>query len=271
MSANRINVATLRIREDMTDPDVLDVGQGRAAVFTARCIGKETPNEDAVGVLSTDGQYGVLVVADGFGGQPAGDRAAELALSAVIEAVEESSAAGGETQAGILAGLDQANELVKCLGVGAATTLAAVEVEGNRIRPYHVGDSEVLVVGQKGRIKLRTISHSPAGYSVEAGLMDPEEAIQHEDRHVVSNMVGSDEMRIEVGPVVNLRPRDTVVIASDGLFDNLVVDEIAGVIRKGDLLESTQQLVRHCQDRMSGAMGEPFKPDDLSVVVFRLS
>lgn len=265
------NTAALLIRKDMATPSVLNVGQGTATVFTTRCIGKQTPNEDAVGVLSINGRRGVLVVADGFGGQPAGDQAAELALTAVIEAVELSSAAGGDAQSGILAGLDRANELVKGLGVGAATTLAAVEIEGTRIRPYHVGDSEVLVVGQRGRVKLRTISHSPVGYRVEAGLINQEEAIQHEERHIVSNMVGSDEMRIDVGPTVELRPRDTVVIASDGLFDNLMVDEIAGVIRKGNLLASTQQLVERCQGRMNGAMGEPFKPDDLSVVVFRPS
>ena len=42
-------------------------------------------------------------------------------------------------------------------------------------------------------------------------------------------------MRIEIGPAVCLSQLDTVVIASDGLFDNLSIQEVVGSMRKGKL------------------------------------
>ncbi|MHC4091793.1 MAG: PP2C family protein-serine/threonine phosphatase, partial [Planctomycetota bacterium] len=170
----------------------------------------------------------------------------------------------------ILDGFERANERVVELGGGAATTLAAVEIDAATIRPYHVGDSMILAVGQRGKVKLHTVSHSPVGYAVEAGLLDAREAIHHEDRHVVSNIVGSAEMRIEVGRTLKLRPRDTVLVASDGLFDNLHLEEIVECIRKGPLQKAAERLAAAGRKRMEQAQeGHPSQPDDLTFVLYR--
>jgi serine/threonine protein phosphatase PrpC len=177
-----------------------------------------------------------------------------------------------DLRAGILNGIEAANEAVRELGTGAATTLALVEIQDGVIRPYHVGDSAILVTGQRGKVKLQTIPHSPIGYAVEAGLMKEEEAIYHEERHVISNVIGSDQMRIEIGPPTQLAPRDTLLLASDGLFDNLLPDEIIETIRSGPLDEAVGTLVQTAQERMAGPIGDaPSKPDDLTVIAFRLS
>src|SRR5690606_2144872 len=109
------------------------------------------------------------------------------------------------------------------------------EIQNGVIRPYHVGDSAILLTGQRGKLKMQTIAHSPIGYAVEAGLMREEEAIHHEERHVISNVIGSDQMRIEIGPPVEMARRDTLVLASDGLLDNLLPSEIVGYVRSGPL------------------------------------
>ena len=56
---------------------------------------------------------------------------------------------------GDLNGFDSANEKVLSLGVGAATTLTAVEVNGCEIRAFDVGDSFMLITGQRGKVKLQ--------------------------------------------------------------------------------------------------------------------
>jgi serine/threonine protein phosphatase PrpC len=143
-----------------------------------------------------------------------------------------------------------------------------VEIDDGTIRPYHVGDSEILVTGQRGRLKLQIVPHSPTGYGVESGLLDEEAAIVHEDRHFVSNVVGSREMRIEVGPTLRARPRDTVLLASDGLFDNLRQEEILEIVRCGPLAKVAEELAGRTRARMKGA--EPRgKPDDLTFVLWR--
>ena len=170
----------------------------------------------------------------------------------------------------MLDGVERANAEVTGLAVGAATTLAVVELGRAAIRPYHVGDSTILVVGQRGKLKLQTVPHSPVGYAVEAGLLDEKEAIHHEDRHLVSNIVGSPEMTIEVGRTLKLRPRDTVVLGSDGLFDNLHVEEITEIVRKGPLGAAAAALADVCRRRMDEPEpGRPSKPDDLTFLVYR--
>jgi serine/threonine protein phosphatase PrpC len=170
----------------------------------------------------------------------------------------------------ILDGVEHANRSICELGIGAATTLAIVEIKENTIRPFHAGDSTILVMGQRGKIKLQTISHSPVGFAQEAGLMDEEEAMQHEDRHVVSNVIGATDMRIEVGSNLKLARRDTLLLTSDGLLDNLQLDEIIDRLRTGPLLEAANRLATESRERMlRPATGQPHKPDDLTFVVFR--
>jgi len=167
-------------------------------------------------------------------------------------------------------GIERANEAVLELGVGAGTTLAAVEVQDGTVRPYHVGDSTILLVGQRGKLKLQTIAHSPVGFAVEAGVLDESEAMHHEDRHFVSNMLGVADMRIEVGSARRLARRDTLLVASDGLSDNLHKDEIVERIRTGPLAVVAERLVRDARRRMEAPIeGEPSKPDDLTFVAFR--
>jgi serine/threonine protein phosphatase PrpC len=138
------------------------------------------------------------------------------------------------------------------------------------VRAYHIGDSEAIVVGQRGIIRLQTTAHSPTGFAVEAGFLDEREALHHEDRHLVSNFLGTTDMRIDVGTELQLKPRDTILLASDGLMDNVHLGEIIERIRKGPLDTAIALVVSLANRRMAGASsGQPSKPDDLSVILFR--
>jgi serine/threonine protein phosphatase PrpC len=200
----------------------------------------------------------------------AGGQASGLAVQALKEAVDKAADQGLGLREAILNGIESANERISAMGIGAATTMAVVEIDGCTVRPYHVGDSMIMVIGQKGKIKLQTLSHSPVSYAVEAGLLDQTEAMNHEERHLVSNIIGSADMRIEVGPTLNLAMRDTLLLASDGLFDNLHPDEIVEGIRKGPLEKIVHDLSERCLKRMKGTDREgPSKPDDLTLILFR--
>lgn len=221
-------------------------------------------NEDGLAVMDLGPRGVVAVVADGAGGHSLGDRAAELAVRSVVRAVGDVE----DVRAGVLAGFDQANAEVLELGVGAATTLAVAHLTEQGLRTYHTGDSAVLVVGQRGKLKLQTIAHSPVGYAIEAGVLDERDAMEHDERHIVSNLIGTREMRIELGPLRPLSALDTVVVASDGLFDNLGVDEVAGLVRSGALHDGATRLADAAMQRM-GQSEKPSKPDDLSFVMMR--
>jgi len=253
--------------------DLIPAAVGTVAAHSSRAPGYERDNQDAAAVVPIDDQRAVLIVADGVGGHASGHAASALAVDALSEAV----LAAAETihdepslRGAILDGIDQANQAVLALGVGAATTLLVVEIQGPLIRPFHVGDSQALLVGQRGKVKLETMSHSPVGYAVESGILDAEAAIEHEHRHIVSNLVGSSDMRIEIGSAIEMARRDTLVLATDGLFDNLYLSEIISGIRTGKLDASARDLAGLCRQRMTANDQDfPSKPDDLTVLLYR--
>jgi serine/threonine protein phosphatase PrpC len=263
--------AHLFFKQDLLEGSLLPLAGGIAALYTKRSPEKETPNEDAIAIIPTGPESGVLAVADGLGGAPAGQQASSLAIQCLVRTVEEAAREDSAIRSGILNGFESANEEVLALAVGAATTLTVVEFDGRLVRHYHVGDSFCLLTGQRGKIKMQSIPHSPVGYAVESGLLDEADAMHHEERHVISNVIGSTDMRIEVGSAVEVAPRDTLLLASDGLSDNLHMPEIVECIRKGSLDSVTQALSRLARERMEGSdKDEPSKPDDLAFAVFRL-
>ncbi|MCI0332732.1 MAG: serine/threonine-protein phosphatase [Planctomycetes bacterium] len=262
----------------MAEVAAFEFAGGTAAVFTNRSPQKETPNEDVAALWPAGPGRGVLAVADGLGGHAGGERASRLAIENIQRSLQQVLTPADEPpvpdqlRGAILSGIESANQAVRELGTGAATTLALVEIQDRTIRPYHVGDSVILLTGQRGKLKLQTISHSPIGYAVEAGLMEEEDAIHHEARHVISNVIGSEQMRIEIGPPLEMAPRDTLVLASDGLLDNLLPSEIVEFVRSGPLDQAVGAMVAEARRRMANQDGSaPCKPDDLTVIAYRAS
>jgi serine/threonine protein phosphatase PrpC len=254
----------------MEQAEVHPFAGGRIALFCVKSPDRESANQDSAALIPCPDRSGVLVVADGVGGYAGGAQASRLAVEAMAEAVKEGVAAGARLRASVLNGIELANKRVRELGTGAATTLAAVLLHDGRMRSFHVGDSDILVVGGMGKMKHRTLSHGPVGYAQEAGLMDEGEAMNHAQRNEVSNIVGIPDMRIEIGPRLRLAQRDTVLLASDGLYDNLFEEEIVERIRKGKLEDCTEALASTSLRRMAKPHGgEPHKPDDLTFILYR--
>lgn len=260
--------ARVLLEEDMGQAERCACGAGQVVLISRRSPFAEGANEDGAALLPLAGDRLLLAVADGAGGHASGGEAARIALERLSAAAHASP--DGNLRDSVLDGFEQADRAVGALAGGAATTLVAAAVEDRSVRVYHVGDSTALVVGQRGRIKLQTISHSPTGYAVEAGLLGEEEALVHEDRHLILNALGCGDMRVEMSSPLRLAPRDTLLLASDGLWDNLSPEEIVERIRKGDLLEGIQRLADAARRRMgSPDTDRPSKPDDLTVLAFR--
>ena len=130
-----------------------DVGGGTVCAYTCRAPDKQTENEDTVAIIPYGRDAVVLVVADGAGGLPAGKRASMAAATALSGVLRQAQSRTALLRNAILDGIDAANEAVRDLGNGAATTLTVVTVEATVARSYQIGDSEAVIVGQRGRIR----------------------------------------------------------------------------------------------------------------------
>lgn len=252
----------------MEAAEPIDLQTGSLALYSRRASYKETANEDAAAIIPIAGRGVVLAVADGIGGLPQGEEAARVTLDTLIEFVDQAESPE-RLRSAILDAIETANRRVLALGGGAGTTLAVAQIIDQRVRTYHVGDSEIFVVGGRGMLKLETISHGPVAYGVHSGLIDPIDALSHENRNLVSNVVGARDMRIELGPSVKLAQRDLVLICSDGITDNLHSEELSQLIRGKSPQEAAACLLQALQSRREPNFELDFKEDDATFVIYR--
>lgn len=256
---------------DLDKPERVKLLPGQLFIYTHRSPDKLSENEDSLAVIPTGKKNAVFAVADGLGGLPSGSVASQIAISSIENALNNINDSE-QLREIILNSFEAANRNILEKGAGSATTLAVVELQGDEVRTYHVGDSKVLICGQRGKVKVSTVSHSPVEYAVEAGLLDENEAVLHDERHLVSNVVGDQNMTITLGSTTRLHKYDTLLIASDGLFDNFFIEEIIEIIRKGSLEKAAEKLVGAANQRMlSENNQEPGHPDDMSFIIYRLN
>ena len=77
-------------------------------------------------------------------------------------------------------------------------------------------------------------------------------------------------MWVDIGRPIQLADLDTVILASDGLWDNLYRDEVAGLVCNRSLMMAANGIFRMATDRMKRELHSDFgKPDDLSFILYR--
>lgn len=238
-------------------------------------------NEDAALLATIGDDVAVLLVADGMGGARGGAAAARAVVMEVTEACNAVRAwwQNGEgkdertlrLRCSLVDALERANRrITRSHGGGGTTALIALVVD-ERVQLLNVGDSQGLLVGQRGKVKYMTTAQSPIGYAVEAGVLEYDDALLHPARHVLSNAVGTKAMSIEIGPWLRVAKRDTLLMGSDGLFDNLFGMELVDLSRRGSLPQAARRICELASERMRGTHGvhQPSKPDDLTFLLYR--
>ncbi len=254
----------------MSLPELIELPHGQATVFSRSSPAKTSGNEDCAAVIIVNDDTTLLMVADGMGGHANGAAASAFLTRLLGDSMSEEKLGDNMIRESILDSIEKTNLNLMRKETGEGTTVAIAEINRNSVRSYHVGDSEVLISGQRGKIKLQTLSHSPVSYALESGLMGEEQAITHEQRHFISNAVGQSDMHITIGSSVPLHKRDTLLLATDGLFDNLFKNEVIEAIRMGPIVNCSANLAYAASTRMTNQTDDcPSKPDDLTFILYR--
>lgn len=255
----------IELQSDFESPVVV-LDSSHIVYFSKKSPFKDTCNEDALAIIPLAKGF-ILAVADGAGGHPKGEEAAALVLKNLQKTFQKKDVDQNSPRSHIVDSIENSNKELLKSGNGARTTVTICEVVGSIARGYQVGDSTLVICGQKGKLKYRSISHSPVGYGVEAGLIDEKEALKHPDLHYISNLVGEQDMKIEIGPEIELNPNDSIFLASDGIFDNFPPDEIIELVRKGNTQEIAQDLMSIINNKIYGT--DDSKKDDISFILYK--
>jgi len=220
---------------------------------------KEGPNEDCTLIKRYNGNAFLIAVADGMGGQPAGDLAAQIVIER-LESFDSNSYSVSEDlvksiNAANLAISDRVNQDVRLEGMG--TTVSAVFNRGSLCHWVHVGDSRLyLVRGRK--IKQITEDHSVPGFLLAEGEITKEEARVHRLRNLLFQCVGCGDIKADTG-TFGVTQGDMLLLATDGLHSALPEEVIV------EILHSTPDLKEKLQNLVKAAL-EADSQDDISVV-----
>lgn len=192
-------------------------------------------NEDSIEVkLFPD--LSVCIVADGMGGQAAGEIASKKAIDIIPRELRKSLAPTVNTDnAKVLVrkAIVQANEEIMAMGAldkdmknMGTTVVMAVWRKGNELFVSGVGDSRAYLIRNKKIVQL-TVDHSLAQALVEAKTISPAEAREHKFRNVLWKYLGSKE--VGEGPevtVVPIQSGDRFVLCTDGLHGVVSDDKL---------------------------------------------
>ena len=267
---SQLRIAEIYLETNFSEPLGLTVAGRDVVVFSHGSPDRTTPSEDAAACFEVDESTGVLAVADGVGGHQAGEIAAAHAMNCIRQYLEQRQK--GSLRETILDAIDFTNQTILQLGLGAATTLTLVELQRDFVRPYHIGDSIITQISRRGRVKWQSLAHAPVGYAVEAGILNEEEGMIHPDRHLVSNVIGQKDMSVSLGPSIQMAARDTMILCSDGLSDNVSTEELATLLKTGPLHSACKEAIQLAHTRMEEAddmLNIPGKPDDLTIIAYR--
>ncbi|MDP9389594.1 MAG: Stp1/IreP family PP2C-type Ser/Thr phosphatase, partial [Actinomycetota bacterium] len=206
----------------------------------------------------------LFAVADGMGGAAGGEiasRTAVAALKATFGADPTANGLADGVRNANRAVWDKAQERPDLRGMGTTmTAMALVEDRSEDVLAVvNVGDSRVYLF-RDGVLDQLTDDHSVPEELLRAGRLTPAEAARHPQRNVLTRVLGvDDEVEVDCFRVTPYKG-DRLVLASDGLYNEVDEEGIASVMRReADPEAAARQLVE--QARAGGGA------DNITVVV----
>ena len=229
-----------------------DVGRKRAA------------NED--NMYNTITQNGLVsVVCDGMGGHVGGATASKIAVSTIIENLnnvyyDDPRIAIGES-------IDRANKAIiqktteqpELAGMGSTCVLLLVR--SGKVYIGHVGDSRIYLVRSKRIVQL-TKDHSYVQMLVDCGEITKEQAEHHPRKNEITNALGIPNMSPATVADDAIVPEagDCFVLCSDGLSGMVSDDTICKIISRQSEMNAQERI-----DRLVALANENGGVDNITV------
>lgn len=218
----------------------------------------------------------LMLVADGMGGHNAGEEASALAVDTIAEHVLHTARSllhkVGVDKSAQLVELQQAmleadrrifeamDDNTDWHGMGTTATLAYYF--GRHLFVAHVGDSRCYLL-RNGQLRQLTDDHTLINELRKKGLIRPEDTLQRKYRHMITNVLGGNEVGARVdAQTVEIQPGDVVLLCTDGLTDKVPDTVIHQILtEEPDPQAACARLMKAANERVT--------EDNLTVVVAR--
>lgn len=206
---------------------------------------------------------GLFIVADGMGGQQAGEKASQMAVELIPRELAARLAQDDDAEKPVTDALREAvaaanREILALSHLGAdfqnmGTTVVLALFRGAHAYIAGIGDSRAYRL-RDSHLEQLTRDHSLADALGEAGTIAKDEVERHKFKHVLYLYLGSRDVRD--GPeqirVEDVRPGDRFLLATDGLTGVVRDDDIAALLAaEHDPQQSAQALVNRALDNNS--------------------
>jgi serine/threonine protein phosphatase PrpC len=217
------------------------------SVFQVSRKGGRNTNEDRMGYCYTR-ESGIFLLADGMGGHPEGEVAAQLALQTISamfqkEARPQVPDVKAFLDAAVLAAHRQILRYAIEKGMldTPRTTIVVVVVQAGQATWIHCGDSRLYFVRQ-GELLARTRDHSYLEQRQAASATD--KLTERINRNVLFTCLGSPTKPVfDVTGPVPLQQGDRLMLCSDGLWDHLSDADITYQLSHKVVSEAVPDLV----------------------------
>lgn len=229
------------------------------SVFQVSRKGGRARNEDRMGYCYTR-EAALFLLADGMGGHPHGDVAAQLALQTMAARFQQEAQPRVACPAAFLAtALVAAHQAIvrhghaRQLADPPRTTLVAAMIQDDRLHWIHCGDSRLYIV-RAGHLRARTRDHSYLAHRAPGPALPGDAASVH--RNLLFTCLGSAIHPIhDAGGPMPLRQGDKFLLCSDGLWDSLPQSRIVACLSALPVAQAVPQLAEEAL-RCGGPHGD---------------
>ena len=215
--------------------------------------------------MAVEPSQGMVVVADGMGGAPAGDLASALAVQEVARGLQAGEGMEVSIQRANQKIVEMAEAQPALSGMGTTLTALAVSTDTGSFVVGHVGDSRAYRLSAAGFSQISR-DHTMVRDMVDAGKIPPSAEREHPLGHILSRVLGT-ERDVEVDLVEGSAENgDCFLLCSDGLVKVMDEEEVERWVRRA-WSEPLEDLVNGIveEGNLRGA------PDNITVAFLTLS
>ena len=219
--------------------------------------GRRKNNEDSIYPLSelADPNQRLFMVCDGVGGAEKGEIASSLACESIrtfFATFIEGDPSEDFIQKAVQYTETRFDEYVADHpeAKGMATTLTLVYFGEAGVTVAHIGDSRVYQF-RNGQPVFRTEDHSLVNLWVKAGMLTPDEALNHPKRNIITRAIQGTEFAVaaDIIRLTDVQPDDYLFLCTDGVTESMTNDTLSQLFTANKTTEAIKDaIVEFCSE-----------------------